>query len=87
MPKGPKKSVSSSKTEVVLGAEDRIARIMALRAIADLSSGDQVVFLRSVGFTVSETAQLLCMSENQVSVSMTQAKKRRPSYISAMKNG
>jgi len=71
--------------------DERLARVTALAAIRDFGSGEQVAFLRSCGFSISDTAKMLMMSENQVSVSMLRTKKalqkgNKPSYLTAKKN-
>lgn len=75
-----------------VSAEDRISRIMALGSIKGMSSGDQVTFMRAVGFSITEVARLLLISENQVSVSLSQAKNalkkgQKPKYLAARPNG
>ena len=76
----------------VVSPEDRMSRIMALSSIKGLSSGDQVTFMRAVGFSTAEVAKLLLISEGQVSVSLNQAKNalkkgQKPRYLAAKSNG
>lgn len=90
--KQAKKSNSSNLhrlfDEIATPPEEKIARILALRQIRGMSSGDQIIFLRSVGFSTQETAKLLLISDNQVSVSVNKAKNAlkervKPKYLLA----
>ena len=91
MVKAKRKSVRIESDEQFISSEERLARVMALSAVKDLSSGEQVSFMRSSGFSVADTARLLMISENQVSVSMVQIRKVlskgiKPTYLAIKKN-
>lgn len=91
MVKAKRKSVRIESDEQFISSEERLARVMALSAVKDLSSGEQVSFMRSSGFSVADTARLLMISENQVSVSMVQIRKVlskgiNPTYLAIKKN-
>lgn len=71
-----KRKVSS--TQDVIAADAKIARIMALGAVAEFANNpEKCVFLRSVGFTNPEIAAMLNMSNNQVAVAFVQSRKKK----------
>jgi hypothetical protein len=52
-----------------VSSEEKIARLLGLLLVKDIKKKtDQVPLLRSVGFDVSEVADLLGMTENHVKV-------------------
>ena len=59
-------------------ADEKIARLLALIATRGINDKqEQVGILRAAGFEIAETASLLQMSENNVSVMMYRARKTR----------
>lgn len=94
MPKAKKANpkVGGLFDEVAASPEEKIARLLALRAVRGLPSGDQIVLLRSVGFSTAEVAKLLFASENYVSVALHAAKKglqkgQKPKYLKGLIDG
>lgn len=71
------KKGTSSPPEIV-PPEAKIARLIAMAAIKELSSNiEKSVFLRSAGFTNPEIAAMLNMSNNQVAVAFVQSRKKK----------
>ncbi len=57
---------------------EKIARLLGLLLVKDIKKKtDQVPMLRSVGFEVSEVANMLGMTENHVKVADHQGRKKR----------
>jgi hypothetical protein len=68
----------ANNVQEAVPADDKIARIMALTAVKDFSNNiEKCVFLRSVGFTNSEIADMLNMSNNQVAVAFVQSRQKK----------
>jgi hypothetical protein len=63
-----------------VSSEEKIARLLGLLLVKDIKKKtDQVPLLRSVGFDVSEVADLLGMTENHVKVADHHGRKKRRS--------
>lgn len=61
-----------------VSAEERIARLLGILAVKDLSgSTEKVVRLRAIGFQPSDIASMLGISENAVAVASYQARKQQ----------
>jgi hypothetical protein len=61
-------------------ADERIARLLGLLLVRDIKSAiDQVGLLRRAGFTVSDVAQMLNMTENHVRVADHAGRKKKAS--------
>jgi DNA-directed RNA polymerase specialized sigma24 family protein len=59
-------------------ADEKIARLLGMLLVKDIKKKtDQVPTLRSVGFTVSEVAEMLGMTENHVKVADHLGRKKR----------
>ena len=74
---GSRAAKPAKKTEPV-GAQERIARLLGLLVVKDISRRtEQVILLRSAGFEISEIAQMLGMTENHVMVPSHHGRKNR----------
>lgn len=61
-----------------VSAEEKIARLLGLLFVKDIKKKtDQVPILRSVGFQISEVADLLNMTENHVRVADHTGRKKK----------
>jgi len=61
-----------------VAAEEKIARLLGLMLVKDIKrKTDQVPLLRSVGFEISEVADMLGMTENHVKVADHHGRKKR----------
>jgi DNA-directed RNA polymerase specialized sigma24 family protein len=59
-------------------ADEKIARLLGMLLVKDIKKKtDQVPLLRSVGFTVTEVADMLGMEENHVRVADHHGRKKR----------
>jgi len=60
-----------------IAATDKVARLLALLLVRDIEQkGDRVQMLQAAGFQISEIAVLLGLSENTVSVTAYQNRKK-----------
>jgi hypothetical protein len=74
--KAPADEKSSAGRRV--SAEEKIARVLGMLLVKDIKNKtDQVPLLRSVGFEVSEVADMLGMTENHVKVADHLGRKKR----------
>jgi DNA-directed RNA polymerase specialized sigma24 family protein len=75
----PKGSGSGDETEtvqpIVAQGTERVANVLALLLVKDMKQVDAIPLLNRAGFPVREIAALLGTSRNNVSVSMSKAKK------------
>ena len=61
-----------------ISSEEKIARLLALMFVKDIKKKtDQVPILRSVGFQISEVAEMLGMTENHVRVADHTGRKKQ----------
>jgi hypothetical protein len=73
-----KPAVSETTARNTVAAEEKIARLLGLLLIKDIKKKtDQVPLLRSVGFEVSEVADMLGITENHVKVADHHGRKKR----------
>jgi hypothetical protein len=76
---------SSTPTEPV-SAEEKIARLLGILAVKDVTEPpQQVAMLQSAGFDVSEVASLLGITENNVNVINYRKRKKKAGRRSAKK--
>lgn len=72
-----KKPSAKSKAEKFYSAEEKIARLLGLLVVQKMEQKtDQALLLKSAGFQNSEIGELLDMSDNHVSVTLYQARKK-----------
>ena len=68
---------NSGQAESRVSSEEKIARLLALMFVKDTKKKtDQVPILRSVGFQISEVAEMLGMTENHVRVADHHGRKK-----------
>lgn len=73
-------AANSSQAEPKTSSEEKIARLLALMFVKDIKKKtDQVPVLRSVGFQISEVAEMLGMTENHVRVADHHGRKKQKS--------
>ena len=73
-----RKPAAESTHSLRIPADEKIARLLAMLLVRDIKKKtDQVPLLRTVGFGVSEVADMLGMTENHVKVADHRAKKRK----------
>jgi DNA-directed RNA polymerase specialized sigma24 family protein len=74
----PKRNNKTNAGDESLPSAEKIARLLGLQAIKEIENkNDKVIFLRTVGFNVSEIAQILGIVENHVSVAIYQNRKKK----------
>jgi DNA-directed RNA polymerase specialized sigma24 family protein len=65
-------------TTEIVSADEKIARLLGILATKDMEQiSDRVTLLRAVGFSVSEVASILGMTENNVRVATHHGRKKR----------
>jgi DNA-directed RNA polymerase specialized sigma24 family protein len=73
-----RKPVAENTDSRRIPADEKIARLLAMLLVRDAKKkADQVPLLRAAGFEVSEVADMLGMTENNVRVADHRAKKRK----------
>jgi hypothetical protein len=78
MPPRKRKPAAEGAANRRVSAEEKIARLLGLLLVKDIKKKtDQVPMLRSVGFEVSEVADMLHMTENHVKVADHLGRKKR----------
>lgn len=73
----PKKPNAKIKTEKFYSSEEKIARLLGILLTQKMEQKtDQALLLKAAGFQNAEIGELLGMSDNHVSVTLYQAKKK-----------
>lgn len=69
---------SQTRGTETLSSEEKIARLLGLLLVRDLESKtDQVIALRSAGFSISDVGSMLSMTENHVKVATHAGRKKQ----------
>lgn len=72
-----KRKKPAAESAARVGADEKIARLLALLLTKGMKNSDSVPMLRRAGFDVAEVADMLGMTENNVRVTDHQGRKRK----------
>jgi len=72
-----KRRKPAGEAETQVSAQDKIARLLGFLLVKDKNISEKVPLLRRAGFSVAEVADMLAISQNQVSVTEYKGRKSK----------